>query len=222
MSKARFQHSGKIRTQLDLNNVMTEEFAWRKKELHHLKSLVLQNQKTYLNDLSIRSAVALLYAHWEGFIRGVASAYVEFVSRQQVPCEQLSDSFLAIAVRSLLRDAAESRRIKSHVAVVEFFRKRIADRSNLAFVSAVSTQSNLNSDVLQDIILTIGLEYAPYETKEKLIDERLLRSRNSIAHGQYLTMDTAEYVELHEEIQSLMQLFYNQVDNAARTSAYRV
>ncbi len=86
----------------------------------------------------------------------------------------------------------------------------------------MSTQSNLNSGVLQDIILTIGLEYAPYETKEKLIDERLLRSRNSIANGQYLTMDTTEYVELHEEIQSLVQLFYNQVDNAAQTSAYRV
>lgn len=175
-----------------------------------------------MNDLSIRSAVALLYAHWEGFIRGAASAYVEFVSRLQVPCEQLSDNFLAIASRSLPRDATESRRIKSHVAIVEFVRQRMTGRSNLAFGSAVSTQSNLNSGVLQDIILTIGLEYAPYETKEKLIDERLLRSRNSIANGQYLTMDTTEYVELHEEIQSLVQLFYNQVDNAAQTSAYRV
>lgn len=63
----------------------------------------------------------------------------------------------------------------------------------------MSTQSNLNSDVLQDIILTIGLEYAPYETKGKLIDERLPRSRKFDCPWQYLTMDTTEYVESHED-----------------------
>ena len=38
----------------------------------------------------------------------------------------------------------------------------------------------------------------------------------------YLTVTVAEYMNLHEEIVGMMQVFYNQIDNAAITAAYRV
>ncbi|HEX7377279.1 MAG TPA: MAE_28990/MAE_18760 family HEPN-like nuclease, partial [Pirellulales bacterium] len=60
-----------------------------------------------------------------------------------------------------------------------------------------------------------------FATKEKLIDERLLKHRNQIAHGQFLIVTVADYVELHDEILAIMQDFYNQIDNAATSGTYK-
>lgn len=73
----------KVRTLSDLSDAMDAEFAWRKKELHTVKSAVIANEKTANRDTYIRSAVAMLYAHWEGFIKNAGTFYLEFVSQQK-------------------------------------------------------------------------------------------------------------------------------------------
>jgi hypothetical protein len=49
-----------------------------------------------------------------------------------------------------------------------------------------------------------------------------LRTRNEVAHGQYLLIGYQQYVSLHDEVLGLIQLFFNQVDNAASMAAYRI
>ena len=68
---------------------------------------------------------------------------------------------------------------------------------------------------------TLGLDYGEYATKAKLIDETLLRNRNNVAHGKYLVMDIEEFIGLHRAIINLMDLFSNQISNAASTKAYQ-
>ena len=70
--------------------------------------------------------------------------------------------------------------------------------------------------------MLLGLDYSHYESKEKIIDEKLLANRNSIAHGDHLLVDCAEYLGIHDEILALMQLFYDQIDNAARMKMYQL
>jgi hypothetical protein len=98
----------------------------------------------------------------------------------------------------------------------------MSERSVLPWKTAINTKSNLNSEVLRQITATLGLDYADYVTKEKLIDEKLLRTRNEVAHGQYLLIGYQQYVSLHDEVLGLIQLFFNQVDNAASMAAYRI
>jgi hypothetical protein len=74
--------------------------------------------------------------------------------------------------------------------------------------------------VLRDIIWTLGLDIAPYETKSKLIDESLVDRRNHIAHGEPLDIGVAEYLVLHDEVMNLLEGFRNQIQNAAATNRF--
>ena len=70
---------------------------------------------------------------------------------------------------------------------------------------------------------TIGLDCTNYESSYKLIDAVLLEKRNKIAHGERLEtigMDEERYFEIHEKVFALIQLFANQVANAAILKEY--
>jgi hypothetical protein len=92
-----------IRTFEQLNTALSEELAWRKRELTGLKFLVEKPPRGGSQTILLRAAIALLYAHWEGFIKAASNAYLEFVSFQRLKNSQLAKNFLALSVRSVLR-----------------------------------------------------------------------------------------------------------------------
>ena len=210
----------RIQTAEDLNDFLSAEIAWRKKELYDLRSLVLQNPQNARNSL-IRSGVTALYAHWEGFVRASATAYLEYVARRKLTCHSLASNFLALALRPKLNQALTSSRIEAFVDVVEFLVEQISSTAKIEWRGAINTKSNLSSKVFREILRMLGLDYSYYASKEKVIDEKLLRSRNNIAHGKNLTMDKESFLELHDEVWDLMNNLRNQIDNAAATGGYR-
>ncbi len=211
----------KIRSLTNLADALAAEFAWRKKELHGLKTIVIANEKTHNRDLCIRAAVTLLYAHWEGSVKQAAGYYLEFVARQRLRHEQLSRHFLAMAIRRLIHNAATTTKIQPCLEVVEFFRSRLTGRSKIRAKYGVDTKSNLKSAVFREIVTCLGLDYTRFATKEKLIDEKLLANRNQIAHGQYLLVTHDDYLDLHDEVLGIMQELQDQIENAAFAGSYR-
>ena len=67
----------------------------------------------------------------------------------------------------------------------------------------------------------VGIEDAEYISKGPIIDERLVKNRNSIAHGQGVLIDQDEYDELHEIVIQMLDLFRNHIENAAVRGTYK-
>lgn len=211
----------KIRTLSHFVDAANADFAWRKKELAKVKSMVYGSRnRTIVLRSSIRFAIPILYAHWEGLVKNVGTHYCEYVFRQRLLCSQLSDSFLAATAHKLAQESMDSGKVSATMDLVSFLRDEQGKRASFRWESMVNTRSNLSSEVLKDILLRLGLNFDLFETKSHFIDSKLVRNRNTIAHGEYLLVDFPEYEEIHNVAFQLMQSFFDLVCDAAVDQKY--
>ena len=210
-----------IRTLENLSDALSSEIIWRKKELSSYKFLVenraiSEGRKNTL----IRGGFAIIYAHWEGFIKASTKYYLEFISFQRLTYRQLSPNFIALGLKGFLRKNIQSNRVINDLEIVNFFSNRLDERCILPYKEGISTQSNLTSEVLKNIIDSLGLDYSYFELKANFIDEFLLKNRNTIAHGEYLLVDDQSYIDLHNTIVDMLENFKTQLENSAILRKY--
>ena len=208
-----------IRTAEDLSDRLADDLIWRKKELTVLRKLVAV-ASVDREVVLVRSLVAILYAHWEGFLKNAGSAYLEYLSNRRLSHSELAPNFLALVLRARIQDATSRRNLGALIEIVKLFRGGLADRARIP-KDAVDAEANLSSRVLYDIVTMLGLDYAPFETKAVLIDERLLSNRNAIAHGDYLSVEKEDILSLSKDILEMMESFRNQIENAVALRDYR-
>jgi hypothetical protein len=212
----------KIRTHEQLFDLLTNEIAWRKKELSDFKSLIeTKDFAPSKHHALVRAGIMLLYAHWEGFVKQCAEYYLNYVSMQRLPYKELASNFIAICVKSEMNDLENSNRVSHQLKLVEFFLNDLSKQSSMPYKKVVNTKSNLSSTIFKNIVLFLGFDYSFYETKSVLLDERLLAIRNTIAHGNYMLITASDYLEIHEKVLEMIEYFRNQIDNSASTKAYR-
>jgi len=212
----------KIRTLNDLDDRLSEDLVWRKKELSSLKALIeTKSFEPSKRKVLIRGGVSILYAHWEGFIKYAATAYLEFVAAQkQYRYCDLAYNFVAVAMKSKLNQASDTNKSTIHNEVLEFLVDQMEQRINIPTDNVIITASNLSSRILEQILALLGIDSRPYETKKILIDEKLLAKRNMIAHGEFLDVNIESYQELHKEVIDMMDLFRDQIENHAGERFY--
>lgn len=210
----------KIRTESQLLSMLDDEFAWRRKELTALWSDV-QSAPEISRQARLRAGVALLYAHWEGFIKAAGDFFVTFVAVRKLNHDQLGTGFLSLALRKRLKAFSDTSSVPQHIAFLSFLRTEMTSRARLPQIGAIKAESNLNSRRLKDIVLTLGLDYSAYELKENLIDAQLLKWRNTIAHGKALHPSMDDFNILYGEVTTLLRIFKDQVENAVILQTYR-
>jgi hypothetical protein len=214
----------KIRTLEELSDKLAEDLIWRKRELSEIKSLIEQKSfSAQRHSALLRSGVCILYSHWEGFVKLAASSYLEYVRARRLTYNQLSNNFLALAMKTKLREAKDTNKPSLFIPVCDFFLSQLDERCSLPEPKdAISTASNLSFEILEEITKILGIDSSPYSTKNILIDVKLLKLRNEIAHGNdYNEMpDRETYIELHKEVIAMLEIFRNQIENAAASKKF--
>lgn len=204
-----------IRTTDELINKIGQDLIWRRKELSELKGLVQETQGQIRSRVIIRSAVALLYAHWEGFVKKSSSYYLEFVSSHRLPYGRLAPNFVALTLKSKFNEFSASDKISGANLLADFFCTSLNKQSNVPYRGAIDTKSNLSSKVLQDILSALGIPQINFSTRMNFIDSNLVNPRNHIAHGENLDVSVADYMTLHDSVMTLLETYKNEIENAA-------
>ncbi len=213
----------KIKTIDQLQQYLDDDMSWRKKELTTL-FLSISSSRVHQESVYIRGAITLLYAHWEGYIKNASVAYLNYVGFIGKPYNKLKSNFVALGVQKETGASDSYHAYNSCEKITDFFSTKLSDNFNIESEKVINTKSNLNSDVLKDIFNKTGMKYTPdFELNEKRIDEKLLKYRNKIAHGEksynYIDLKDA-FIELKELILKLLDNYRNQIINSAELKLY--
>ncbi|WP_243286618.1 MAE_28990/MAE_18760 family HEPN-like nuclease [Geothrix terrae] len=210
----------KPRTSSQLQDFLDQEFAWRLKEIANLKN-VINGTGSLEKKTLIRASLALLYAHWEGFIKASSFAFLFFIEHQGLKYNELQSCFSVLGLKGKLNSLKSSKQMDQNKEILEFIINELDQPAKLKFDGAIRTESNLNSEIFENISISIGINPAPYQTKYHLIDESLLKRRNGIAHGDYIDISGSDYKNLADEVLQLLRNFKTDIENSIILNAYK-
>jgi MAE_28990/MAE_18760-like HEPN len=218
------------KTLLLLNDAIAAEYKWRIIELSNFKSTVLELNPERQKSL-IRAGVALLYAHWEGFVKKVADLYYEFVGYQRCTLAELNDCFVSIALKQEMELLQNTKKLSIQNEVLKIFFEKQNTVPHFAAASPIRT-ANLKYDIFEDVCILIGIDIENFKNKyrrsgknrdiQKTIDKDLVEKRNYIAHGDYLPIGIKEYTELYDfVVNGMLYHFKEEVLESAINEAYK-
>lgn len=212
----------KIRTIDQLLDRIADDHVWRILEISALRSQCLANFKTIqVQDALRRAFLPMAYAHWEGFVKKTSHYYLEFVAMQRLNLSELSFPFASMYLLQEQRRNVQSGKSFALVEVCDILVNRANSRVNLEYKNVISTNSNLDSKVLDSTCRSLGLDYSDFKPKELFI-KNLLSARNNIAHGEGRQIDKKEIDETKNEIIWLIDRFRKKIENAAAESEYKI
>jgi hypothetical protein len=211
-----------INTKEALVDRIGQDYIWRLREISELKRLIEAPETSDIRKKVLcRSGIALLYAHWEGFVKKTGTYFLEFVANQRLSIAELKGNFVVLLVRKQLERASESNKYSAFDEVVNYILDNQNSRARIPVKNVVETRSNLSTTVLKEIVWCLGLDYEEFKTKERLIDLKLVGRRNHVAHGEVIEVGVDDFFEMADEVLGLMNLFRNLLENSATMKQYK-
>ena len=172
----------KIKTIENLEDALDKHLAWRKQEMLNLKTLIDRGDDARI--MLIRAGMALLCAHFEGFIKDASYDYLSFVANQNICYKDLQEVFSIWKIHSLIEECAKSSKYSIQARVLEKYNALSSEPFSINKKSMINTHSNPSTEVLKELLLTLGVETDIFRTKANYIDSSLLANRHSIVHGE--------------------------------------
>ena len=195
----------------DLNSLQDHidlEIAWRKKEILWQREQLFNKNDD--NKYLLRAAILILYSHWEGSIKKVGEYYLCYIKCQNLKYEDLNHNFFGILLFQKYKKIGTSKQFKDfNLCVLELEKEKVYD-----YYKVIPAESNLKSDVFENILNLIGVSIEKIELDKKLIDEVLLKKRNKIAHGERfdgLDIDAKRFMEISNKVLNTIEIFCNTI-----------
>lgn len=208
----------KIRTKEQLENALDEELAWRIKELRTLK-LNIEAARGDAQRTLCRAMSTLLYAHWEGFVSEAVARYFDYVRSLRLTYEELAPCLYGVALQGRMANVSQAKRPGPYVELARFLRESRTERAHLP--DRLEDGGNLNAAVLRGLLMAVDIDYGSFELLEKLIDERLVKTRNQVAHGQSNCPAVPDLIELHEEVERMLRLVHDGLADCVQAERFK-
>lgn len=203
----------------ELSSKIDEDLSWRKKELQYIKTQI-PDKKSSKQDTLLRSAIPILYAHWEGFVKMSAEFYLKFVASKYIKHSELKPQFIALSLAKLINDTAINN-IESRTAIIENLLLKLNKSSNIPTKNIINTKSNLNYSVFKEIIYTLSLSVGAFSNYESYIND-LVDTRNHIAHGNQKFVDYKTCIGMFDDMFAIMETLKNEILNSAVQENYKI
>jgi RiboL-PSP-HEPN len=215
-------YMSRIRTADDLYQAFDRDLVWRRKELSDLKRSVEVADRLARAGLS-RALLLMAYAHWEGFVKNCSRAYFDFLAVKKRPYAEYevqiyTNRFLS-EIDSFFGSKAGVQKKCDFIEKIILGKK---DRFSTVSERLVDTKSNLNSDVLLELCRVINIDNSIFRNKNVFIDIKLLKRRNSIAHGSQEFPDIIDFQEIMDGVLELMGEFRNLIENKVSQQSYLI
>ncbi len=211
----------KIKTVEELEELLMQDLAWRKKEMLSLKILV---EKDKVNEpILLRAGIALLCAHFEGFIKRASNCYIGFVAEQKILYRDLKENFAAIKMEQEFKACSKSEKHSVHKRLLVKYDNLCGKKFAEKFVEGkgyISTHSNPGSEELKEILETIGIKSDIFETKVTYIDSSLLANRHRIVHGEPSDLDKDDFLITFGIIIKIIEDYKDLIIGAADNKEY--
>lgn len=204
----------KVRTKEALFDLISEDLGWRRVELSVFHKQVLRADAAAQSAL-LRASVALLYAHWEGFVKNSCHWYYCYLASRKQTIQSLRPELAGVALRPQMQASTDSKKPHLHADLVRTIRERATERAKIPTTrDSVRTNSNLSFEVLQDVLTAVGCSADSLEPSRDLINEELVAVRNRIVHGENEFMRLSEWEDLRSEVLMLMEQVGDQIISA--------
>lgn len=207
---------------MDIQSLILNDLNWRKKELTTIKNMPL---KSYLNkkerEIVIKYAIPNIYSIWEGFVKFVFRTYINEINTLSLKYEDLNNSVLTHALETKFPQfiTGFNKVFSKRCELFDSFFNGLS--VPIAIDTKLPTKSNINLEVLNDLLSRFNLEQFPKKTYEKDLNN-ILRIRNAISHGENSVMvEMDDIVESIEKITYLMDELMLRILDGYRDESYK-
>lgn len=211
----------KIRSVSELQDLLDKDLVWRVREISDIKYSVAKADVSRRKFL-LRAAVALSYAHWEGFIKNSTHWYLVHINSQRLKYSQVRAEFAVFGLKSELHTLVNSRKHKQNTEILTKILSIGNQRVYMSLSNAVDTESNLNSVVFENIAISVAIDTSEYQTKYNFIDESLLKKRNSVAHGEDPGIDQQALEDTLQIVEEMIRKYKGDILDAAENKRYLI
>jgi hypothetical protein len=179
----------------EINN----DVYWRTSELASLKTIPLRYRLSPEHkELLIKYSVPSIYALWEGFVKNAFWLYIKEINRLAVPINDVHIDLLTHTLSSIDKLSLENPRMsyKTKKEFIEFYQNTICQP--LTISDKLPTKSNVDFTVINEMLQRFNLEQLPKSFESGL--KKLLKFRNSIAHGDISIPVKVENIEFFSKL----------------------
>lgn len=215
---------------------LNSEWDWREAEIRRLRNLISLENDEVLRDEFRKALIVVLYAHFEGFCVFALQHYRLAVNGARLNCGDVIPAILAgawepvfVAMQTGDEKCKVLRQLLPNDSRLHIHWRRrhfVEDVGRLNSLpvnvpeEVIDAESNLKPTVLQRNLFVLGLDHQ-FVVPHIAEIQRLLKTRNNIAHGDRRKGVTeAEYATLEAVVEKICKKLIELLDDAHRNQRF--